>query len=670
MLRLITYRVFIAFSLLALLMTTQAVNADEVERISLQDFARHSQFITIKISPTGEYLAATMRSDEGRVRLVTLNMSTMEVMAAIEGRAPQSVGSFEWANDNTVVASMVQEIGSFEAPVSTGEIYSMSVDGRRRMALTGPMSLTQDYVQAGIFHLLPEDDNAIMIYEYSLRRRQAFMELSRVLLNSGRKIPAGRVPLRSSREGGTSVISDAQGVARVAMGLDPDDVHRSVVIARDSASSEWRTILNQSNADFGFRPIALSADGRSIIGMSRTQTDTTALAMLDMQTGEEEVLAHHPRVDLRPITGFANSGELEVLGASFEYGELDAIVFEDVMETPVGQLMLGLQEIFPAQQVNVTSATRDMNQFIIQTGSANHPEMFYMYDRENNNLSALVAARSWLDTDLLPVTQSVGYEARDGLPIQGLLTLPHYGEISNLPLIMLPHGGPHGVYDSLGRMDSDAKVLASHGYAVLQPNFRGSGNFGGRFETLGYRRWGTSMIDDMTDGVRFLIEQGIVDGDRVCTYGGSYGGYAALQSAIREPELYKCTIGFVGVYDLDMMYTEGDIPRRANGRAYLDRVLPREGDARNAQSPIHNLEKLQAPVLLIHGGQDFRVPQVQAEQLRDALKARNHPQEWMDKRFEGHGFYNPDNNVERWELMLDFIERHIGEEATSVNAAR
>lgn len=652
---------FTALSFAALALSTSATYADGIERISLEDFARHSQFNNIKISPTGEYLAATTRSSDGTVRLVTLNLSSMEVMASIEGRSPQSVGEFWWVNDTTVVASMVQNIGSFEAPVSTGEIWSMSADGRRRIALTGPDSITQDYVRSGIFHLLPEEENSIMIFEYSLRRRQAFMELSKVLLNSGRKIPAGRIPLRSTREGGTAVISDANGVARVATGVDPDDVHRRVIIARDSADSEWRTIMSQPEAEFGFQPVALSSNGMAIVGVSRTETDTTAISQLDLNTLEEEILAHHPVVDLTPVTGYAPSGEVQVLGAAYEYGQIDHIVFEETANTAIGQLAMGLENVFPNQSVNVTSVTRDQRLLVVRTASANNPEMFYIYDREHNNLSPLIAARSWLKPDLLPVTQSIRYESRDGLEINALLTLPHYGEATDLPLIMLPHGGPHGVYDTMARLDPDAKVLASHGYAVLQPNFRGSGNFGEHFEALGHKNWGTTMINDMTDGVHYLIDEGIVDGERVCSYGGSYGGYAALQSAIREPELYKCTIGFVGVYDLDMMFTEGDIPTRERGRAYLNRVLPTEGEARNAQSPIHNLDRLKAPVLLIHGGQDQRVPQVQAEQLRAALEQRNHPLAWLDKRTEGHGFYNPDNNVERWQVMLDFIAQHIGD---------
>ncbi|KKO44126.1 hypothetical protein VT06_17315 [Arsukibacterium sp. MJ3] len=133
-------------------------------------------------------------------------------------------------------------------------------------------------------------------------------------------------------------------------------------------------------------------------------------------------------------------------------------------------------------------------------------------------------------------------------------------------------------------------------------------------------------------------------------------------SAVREPDLYKCTVGFVGVFDLNLMLTEGDIPTRQSGREYLARVLPDTEDERNAQSPVHNLDKLKAPVFLIHGAEDIRVPLIQAERLRDALEERNHSWEWMVKEDEGHGFYKPEHNVERWQRMLRFFNRYIGSE--------
>ena len=199
--------------------------------------------------------------------------------------------------------------------------------------------------------------------------------------------------------------------------------------------------------------------------------------------------------------------------------------------------------------------------------------------------------------------------------------------------------------------------MASHGYAVLQPNFRGSGGYGLNFETAGFRKWGNEMINDMTDGTQFLIEQGIVDEDKMCVYGASYGGYAAIQSVIREPDLYKCAIGFVGVYSLNLMREMGDIPESAFGVNYLKHVLP-EGETEDEQDPIKNVDKIKVPIFIIQGEEDVRVPKEHAFALRDALKERNHPYEWMMKKGEAHGFYNPDNNIERWQEMLAFLEKH------------
>jgi acylaminoacyl-peptidase len=297
---------------------------------------------------------------------------------------------------------------------------------------------------------------------------------------------------------------------------------------------------------------------------------------------------------------------------------------------------------------------------ILSVRSANHPVEFYIYDIKNKQLSYLLNASPWLKAEQLAQTQAIFYKSRDGLDIHAILTLPDNKEAKNLPLIMLPHGGPHGPRDYLD-YDSDAKVLAQHGYAVLQPNFRGSGGFGRSFLQAGYQNWGTTMIDDMTDGVLHLVKEGIVDQNRVCAYGGSYGGYAALMSAVREPDLYKCTVGFVGVFDLNLMYTDGDIPQRKSGINYLEMAIGRDQQRLDAQSPIKHLDKLKAPVFIIHGKEDQRVPIIHADRLRAELEKRNHPFEWLVKEKEGHGFYKPENNVERWEKMLAFFDKYIGD---------
>ncbi|MEC9319684.1 MAG: prolyl oligopeptidase family serine peptidase, partial [Pseudomonadota bacterium] len=169
------------------------------------------------------------------------------------------------------------------------------------------------------------------------------------------------------------------------------------------------------------------------------------------------------------------------------------------------------------------------------------------------------------------------------------------------------------------------------------------------------------MIDDMTDGVDYLIEKGIADPERMCVYGASYGGYAALMSVIREPKKYKCTIGFVGVYDLNLMFQEGDISEAKAGVNYLSKVLPTDKAERESQSPVHQVDKLEVPVFIIQGGRDVRVPKEHAFRLRDALEKRNHTYEWLLKPGEGHGFYKPENNIERWNKMLVFLDKYINE---------
>ena len=370
------------------------------------------------------------------------------------------------------------------------------------------------------------------------------------------------------------------------------------------------------------------------------------------------MLASHNEADLTPVFSVKTGQADEIVAGAYEYDEV-GIVFLDDVDDPANQALIkSLMGTFKNQNVRVTSSTYDNKTMILSVSSANTPQKFYVYDNEKRKLSVLTASKPWLKSSLVPKTQIITYKNRDGDLLTGLLTLPK-DKSTNLPLILLPHGGPHGVQDSIANLNSDVKVLSSHGYAVFQPNYRGSGGYGRSFLTSGFKNWGTSMIDDMTDGTRTLIKQGIVDKTRMCVYGGSYGGYAALQSVIREPELYKCTIGFVGVYDLDLMYTEGDIKENESGTNYLDTVLP-SGNARIAQSPVHNVDKIKVPVFIIQGEEDVRVPKEHAFKLRDELKKRNMPFEWMMKSGEGHGFYKPENNIERWTEMLDFLDKHIG----------
>jgi dipeptidyl aminopeptidase/acylaminoacyl peptidase len=211
--------------------------------------------------------------------------------------------------------------------------------------------------------------------------------------------------------------------------------------------------------------------------------------------------------------------------------------------------------------------------------------------------------------------------------------------------------------------------LASRGYAVLQVNFRGSGGYGGGFVEAGYGEWGAKMQDDVTDATRWAIEQGVADPKRICIFGGSYGGYAALQGAVREPDMYQCAIGYAGVYDLALMKSRGDIPQSIFGEKYLERALGKDDAVIAQRSPINNLARLKAKVMLIVGGQDKRVPPVQGESLHNALARRGIDHEWLYQRAEGHGFYDEANVTDMFEKILAFLGRNIGTAAPSANPA-
>ena len=269
-----------------------------------------------------------------------------------------------------------------------------------------------------------------------------------------------------------------------------------------------------------------------------------------------------------------------------------------------------------------------------------------------------MSKRKWLDPELMAHTDSMTFETRDGATIHGYVTLPK-GKDKNVPLVVLPHGGPHGVRDYWG-FDWEVQLLAHHGYGVLQVNYRGSGGFGLDFEESGHGKWGTMMQDDLTDATKVLIDSGVADSSRVCIYGQSYGGYAALMGAVREPELYRCVIGSMGVYDLPMMFKEGDIADRESGLAYLRQALGEDQEDLQSRSPAYNADKIKAEVLLIHGVRDERAPIEQAESLQKALKQAGVPYQWLEIGNEAHGYYDEQNRLTVYRKVLAFLDANIG----------
>jgi dipeptidyl aminopeptidase/acylaminoacyl peptidase len=344
----------------------------------------------------------------------------------------------------------------------------------------------------------------------------------------------------------------------------------------------------------------------------------------------------------------------EVIGVA---GYTDKLVYRWLLpEHPATRLLESLRKAFGGNQVRIVSRSRNGKRAIVFVNSDVAPGEFFLFDTETKQADMIRAARSWIDLRKMRPREPIQLESRDGLTLHGYLTRPT-GEGPH-PLIVLPHGGPHGVRD-VWSFDWEAQLFANRGYAVLQVNFRGSAGYGLEFERAGYRQWGAKMQDDVTDATQWAIEQNIASAERICIYGASYGGYAALMGVAREPKRYRCAVGYAGVYDLELMHASGDISLSKQGSSYLDRVLGSDPADLRARSPVTHAKAIEAPVFLIHGQEDFRADYKHATRMRTELEKAGKSVHWLALRGEGHGVYDEQTREQMYEAILEFFDTHL-----------
>jgi len=290
------------------------------------------------------------------------------------------------------------------------------------------------------------------------------------------------------------------------------------------------------------------------------------------------------------------------------------------------------------------------------------PATVYLYDRAAGKVEELYRVRPEIDPAHMAQMQPIRYTARDGLEIPGYLSLPNGVEPENLAVVALIHGGPWA-RDTWG-FRSTVQFLTNRGYAVFQPNFRASTGFGKQFLNAGNEEWGDAMQDDITDGIQYLVDQGIADPDRVCIMGGSYGGYATLAGMVFTPDLYACGVNIVGVSNIitllnsipaywgpirQMLTLRVGDPETEEGRAMLER-----------QSPINHVENIQSPLLIVHGANDPRVKQAEADQIVVAMREAGLPVEYILAPDEGHGFSQRNNRIAMYARIEEFLAEHLG----------
>ena len=623
---------------------------------SLEDLVRLPEFTGASLSPDGRHLALATPVDD-RTCLTVLNIEDAKRANVVLQSCPpggESVTSMGllWANDERVVFRTTVQVGNLAQPTWTGRIYAINIDGKGGRQIHGPALGAMNFVftDVSIIDLLRDDPEHILVatVTYAVASERLKPRVERVNVYTGRTYFVADSPLARG-----NVLTDSQSRVRFATGWSVDG--KQSLAWRPDENSEWIEFTSPFKADI--YPLSFTADEKGILVSSR-QEGELGVWRVDLETGERQRLLANERSEVRGQIYDARGKQL--IGARFEPDyplyefvdpeHEDAVLFQRVMAA------------FPGRQVSINGFTRDRSRAVVGVVSDREPWAWYLLNIENMQLRFLVSSQGWIDPSKLSAREPFRIRARDGLELTGYLTLPPDGRDANLPAVLVVHGGPHGPHDTW-EYDLEAQLLASRGYAVVQLNFRGSGGYGQQFERAGYRKWGTVMQDDVTDATHWLIAEGIADPERICIYGGSYGGYAVLAGLTREPDLYACGFSYVGVYDLDMMFQHGDIPRRPEGQAVLTRFLgDRKADAADiaARSPINHVAKIKTPLYVAHGRKDDRVPIAQYNALTRALDSAGIPYEKLVFRNEGHGVSDPDNRVKYYSELLKFLDKHTG----------
>jgi len=541
--------------------------------VELDRFLREDAFNSIKISPGGEYVAATIPLEDATA-VAILRAADMTLIGSFRPPRNNHAGSFDWVSNERLVIGLAQKSGRLDEPQATGELYGINADGKGGELLVGyrVQGYNQGSVAAFLTDELVDDDRNALIAVWPFTENP-HTRIERLDVVTGRRIVVARSPVQRA-----DFVTDNAGEVRFALGAGSDNVKK--LYYRTRGGTDWEMLNDEAVNQRVEIPLGFSADGSLAYLWIEQPKGPDAIVSWNPQTRERKTLLRDDVVD--PARVIYQPGSRVPVGALY-LGDVPTTRFFDPASS-TARLYRSLQAAFDGP-VYVTSSTRDARTVLVETWSGRNPGDFYLYDTVGKVAKHLTSRSQWIDPRQSAEVRPFALTARDGLPLHGFLTIPHGSTGKDLPMVVLPHGGPIGVFDD-GSYDRETQLLAAAGYAVLQVNFRGSANYGRAHTQAGRQQWGAAMQDDVTDATRWAIAQGVADKSRICIYGASYGAYAALMGTIREPGLYQCAAGYVGVYDLPMMHARGDIRDARSGRTYLREWLGAP-DALAARSPVN-----------------------------------------------------------------------------------
>jgi len=651
---------------LVLLASIACSSAIAAERVPGADFFRPAEVTRPVMSPSGEYAAATMAGGEGgRQRLVILDLKDIAKSKVVAGFSDADIVHVRWVNNDRLVFTLADR----QSPVGDqdGEgLYAVDREGtqsprrlikRRFEVVTEATHIVDRELSAyhQLFAVLRDGSNDVVVRQYVFDTQGEFVETK-----------LWRVDTTTTR---TRILSaDAPAFAR-RWALDPRGEPRAVLTAhagksrlywKPNADAPWTQVLegNTWGQDaLWLEPLAVGANdvlyGEALVG-----DDSGAVMREDM---------HQAKLDKQPLMSFKGydfDGELvfgpkgDLLGVHYLTDAQSTHWFDPALK----KIQAQVDALLPGTTNRIDCGSCEQpSKVLVSSWSDRQPAVYRLYDLKTDKLDVLASSRPWIKAAAMARRDMLRFAARDGLEIPVNITRP-VGQKGPAPAVVLVHGGPWA-RSAAWSWDGTSQFLASRGYVVIEPEFRGSTGFGFKHHRAGWKQWGLSMQDDVADATQWAIKQGYADPQRICIAGGSYGGYATLMGLARYADLYQCGFEWVGVTDIDLIYS---IHWSDTSDMWKDYGMPvlvgdRKADAKQleATSPLKLGGRITKPLLMAYGGVDVRVPIDHGIKFRDAVREHNKDVEWIVYPDEGHTWMLPANEADFWTHVERFLDKHL-----------
>ena len=626
--------------------------AAQIPQPPIEAYGNLPEISALAISPTGEHIAYINRKD-GLNTLIILDRASGEVWAGIR-LEDTKVTQVRWVGTSHIVLSAFDALRfrGISGKYNYSAAFAMNVETReltRLLRRTDTLYTNQTGIGRIIGHAENDDDHYVYMPAYSGESSATPpFSIFRVDLDTGR----GRIIERGHKDARDYIIAPDGTILAQERYANRSNRYQ----IKTKISGSWQTIYDEISPEGPGGLAGVLPDMSGLVFFRKAENGFNALYKMDFSGEFSGPIMARDGVEINRVLTDENR---VVIGV--EYGGLEPS-YEFFDEELTAQIN-GIQERAGTASVRIRSWTADWSEIVLYIEGSNYAGDYLLLDRSTGELSRLARSRADIPAAAISEILTIEYKARDGLTIPALLTIPRGAELENLPMIVMPHGGPEA-HDQVG-FDYMAQYFSNRGYLVFQPNFRGSDGFGTEFTQAGYGGWGSTMQHDITDGVNSLIRGGQVDPERVCIVGWSYGGYAALAGGAFTPDLYQCVASIAGVSHLPQILVD---EKRDHGRdhwvvQYWEGAMANGDASRDVlreKSPAMYAEQFEAPVLLMHGKDDLVVKINQSRLMRRALRRADRPVEFVEYKGGDHSLLTPGDRLQALQELDRFITTHIG----------